>query len=173
MGLHILIDGSNVAHSAAWKKRFGSSEEYSQLCDRLVDSVASWSGGLNFDDVVLLVFDGSGQPMRKRKDSVDSRFQVVASYSQSADSLIEIRAVKLSDAGLPFWVVSDDNQIRVVAGNRAERVLSAKDFIGEVIPLDTVNNGVVASDEGGGSSKLGGLASDDVRAKLERLRRGQ
>jgi predicted RNA-binding protein with PIN domain len=101
----------------------------------------------------VLVFDGRGAD--ETHGPLDVR------YAEHADALIERLAAEHRD-GERVCVVSSDAAVRTTAGQEVSRV-SSRHFLSE---LGTV----VHTDDR--PSQVGDRLRDDVRARLERLRRG-
>ena len=170
----VLVDGSNVAHRL-------DADGGADIDDRkrdLVDLVCSWASG---EHAVTMTFDGAG-PYGAGTRRVTPHVEVVGTGERDADSVLERRARTLRRAGRPVWLVTDDVALRRVAGAGADRISSAEEFV-QLLRSSAPSARDV--DQGPGhrpaAAGLGpvpratritdGLAPD-VRARLDRLRRG-
>lgn len=167
--LVVLVDGSNVARCAAWVAHVGSDRADHELRRALVDAVASWTATAHVVDRTVVVFDGAG-PWRAGETSVGSAVIVAGSGTRSGDDLVEAHAARLARAGARWWVVSSDRLLQSVAGARAERSIGADDFVVELTAArgESPAPAPPAPTDPG----IAGLVGDDVRARLERMRRG-
>lgn len=164
-----LIDGSNVLHSSAWRKRSVGTDDHAARA-ALVDAVANWVAVSPEIDQAVLTLDGAGLH-GAGEHTVSDRLTVVATGRRSADSVIELRAADEARAGATWWVVSDDRQVRSVAGARADRTLSTVEFVRLVTDDDPSPDTPPVEPQG--PSGMAGNLSDDVRARLEQMRRGE
>jgi predicted RNA-binding protein with PIN domain len=149
----VLVDGSNVLHCARWGGR-----------DRgeLVRLVEQWAAAEGVQ--VLLAIDGSGQ-------GVSSRLvEVVPSGAGEADDVLARRAAELRGQAREHWVVSSDGAVRASAGSAAARTLAAGDFVGmlDAAPLTAAPS----SDPPDSTSRIADAVDEDLRSRLERMRRG-
>ena len=110
MSVVYLIDGYNVLHALRALEGRGAADrlEEGQLEDErhhLVDRISSFMGGS--DDRAMVVFDSKKSEMQ-RVQSVASNVEVYfASFSRSADSLIERETYAMRTAGSIVVVTSD------------------------------------------------------------------
>ena len=162
----VLVDGSNVARSAAWGDASGLADVI-DLRRRLVDAVCGWAaeGGRP----CLVTFDGAG-PWRPGSIQVTDLVEVRGSGPDTGDDVIEREAAACARDGLVHWLVTDDAAVRAVAGARAERVLSTQDFVAELGGSDSI---VDAPSMEPPSTRLSGRLDARTLAKLERMRRGE
>lgn len=167
--LVVLIDGSNVARCSAWVAYVGRDRDDHELRRALVDAVASWTATSEVVDRTVVVFDGAG-PWRAGETKVGAAVVVAGSGARSGDELVEAHAARLARAAARCWVVSSDRLLQSVAGARAERSIGSDEFVVEMTaskqaPAQPTRREAPATG-------LAGLVDDDVRAQLERLRRG-
>lgn len=184
-----LVDGSNVAHSAVWRGLV--EREQGELPHdlrgmgrvdaraRLVDWVLAWRTHSGAD--VVLVFDGAG-PQGAGSRHVDHGYVVIGSGGDDGDDVIEAQAARLVETGVTFRLVTDDRALANVAGARAEAVLSVAGFVNDLVATLEPKVGATGSnveleafDVSHGEPQPTRLADDlddDVRTKLERMRRG-
>lgn len=162
-----LVDGSNVARSAAWSSVDRGDDE---LRRRLVDAVCGWAARERCE--VRLVFDGAG-PQRSGRVRVSGEVEVVGSGRAEGDQVIRSNAARLRRERRGYWVVSSDRALQELAGAGAVGVIDAAAFVSLLRTASTLDDG------GGGDpteappgSKLGDSVDADVRSRLERLRRG-
>lgn len=177
----VLVDGSNVARCGAWRARVargtGSARDADdvELRQRLVDAICSWAPTAGVH--VELVFDGAG-PWRAGKFRATEQVHVIGSGRADGDDVIERRAANAHRGGRAYWIVSTDRALQHVAGARAERVLDADDFVREFVGAASaasridVPTAVTLDSAQQATSPLGADLDDEIRAKLERLRRG-
>lgn len=173
----VLVDGSNVARCSAWRAACAAGADDVELRRRLVDAVAGWAALEDHD--VVLVFDGAG-PWAAGRTRVDSRTEVEGSGARSGDSVLERRAAAFARAGRRTWIASDDGEVRAVAGARAELVIRSEELVHhlkqasqvQAPPPPPTTRGTGDGTPPPARPGISGLIDDDVRAKLERIRRG-
>lgn len=181
----VLVDGSNVARSDAWaevmRREAGELPHANVDVDadpraRLLDWILAWTTTSGAD--IVVVFDGAG-PLGAGRTQWNHAYLVIGSGSTDGDSVVEAEAARLHREGVRFRVVTNDHALASVAGAHAEVVHAVEHFVAEITaePMegsDTASLGardvdVARSDE---LTHLGDTVDDDVRAKLERMRRG-
>ena len=161
----VLVDGSNVARCGAWLRGHRGVAD-PDLRRRLVDRITSWASSHDHD--VVVAFDGAG-PWRPGSIRVTPRVEVVGSGPAEGDDLLEQRAAELRRTRRPHWVVTSDGAVRHVAGAGADRTIASDDFVAELDVAAPIERAPVQLQP----SRLVDTLDDDVRAKLERLRRGE
>lgn len=168
----VIVDGSNVARCSAWR---AANEDVAGRDDdlrlRLVDAVCGWAARVEVQ--VQLVFDGAG-PWRAGKLRASEAVQVIGSGRADGDAVLERRAAIAHRAGRTFWVATSDRALQQVAGARAERILDADAFVAELGPTRAAEppaSDVQVVVEPG--TRLAETLDADVRARLERMRRGE
>lgn len=157
----VLVDGSNVIHAASWRM---TGQEPAVLVDR----IGSWAARHGHRAVV--VFDGAGPAT----GGIVGVVEVMASGSMTGDDVLEREASRAFGRGVAFWVVSDDQAVRRVAGARAVRVVDTAVLL-EQLQEPGLDETTAASEAGvapSGSSRVGDQVDPHVRARLEQLRRG-
>ena len=78
---------------------------------------------------VLLVFDGRAPG----DDSApDSACEVIGVHGETADDWIARRATELAAAGLPYWLVSSDRELRRRAGESAAKQIGGGRFLDQL-----------------------------------------
>jgi predicted RNA-binding protein with PIN domain len=176
----VLVDGSNVAKSAAWLghvasliggRHLAGHEHQRLLCDALLEWIVVEG------HEALLVFDGVGPQGVGARDG-GRGLVVVGSGSAEGDVILERRAVELRAAGRPHWIVSDDRVVRDVAGARADRALGSAELVAELdaaheLPVDVDGVAVQVERHHAATSQLRDELDPDTFAKLERMRRGE
>jgi predicted RNA-binding protein with PIN domain len=167
----VLVDGSNVARTREWGAIADTREDH-DLRRRLVDAICSWAGSQDHD--VVVAFDGAG-PWAPGVVRASPRVEVEGTGAASGDAVLERRAQQLRLGHRAHWIVTSDNALRQVAGAGADRQLDSAAFVGLLADprLDEPEPGAAAPVESPARSQLGDTLSDDVRARLERMRRGQ
>lgn len=164
----VLVDGSNVARCAEWRVAAGTQDDMA-LRRGLVDAVCSWAPGA--EARVDIVFDGAG-PWRAGKVSASPEVRVIGSGRAEGDDVLERRAANAHRARERYWLVTSDRALQEVAGARAERILDADAFVaGLGAPAVDRSQAAVAGSQPG--TRLSETLDADVRARLERLRRGE
>ena len=108
----VLIDAENVRRSRWPNLSRGE----------LVERCRAWGAQENFS--LELVFDGRA-PEAKESPAL----ALAGSGAEKADELIVRRAEELRSAGVPFWLVTSDRELRELAGAGAERVLGGGAFV--------------------------------------------
>ncbi len=165
----VLVDGSNVAHSEAWRTATNVEDQHDRN-QRLTDAVCGWAAGERRK--VTVIFDGVG-PFQRGSRQITPQVEVVGTGPEEGDAVLERRAAEQRRLGATHWIVSSDNPVRQTAGSGAERVISAADFVALL--------GVAG--EGGADSRSTAFSRPDptrlveaidadIRAQLEQLRRG-
>lgn len=170
----VLVDGSNVARSAAWRDRNPGQVAVEELRRRLVDQACSWTAQAGVETVVA--FDGAG-PWRAGSVAVTPRLQVVGSGRREGDDLLERMAARARAAGRAHWIVSSDRALREVAGVGADRVLTSDEFVRE-LQLGAASSAPGAGERGpapahDAATRLADALDEGVRERLERIRRGE
>ena len=179
-----LVDGSNVARSRAWEAVV--QREVAELPRdlagaanpdpraRLADWIMAWRTHSGHD--VVLVFDGAG-PQGAGRRQWDHGYLIIGSGREEGDSVIEAEAARLAGSNVPFRLVTNDHALGNVAGSRAEAVLSVEGFVADLArePADrpgTTSSNTALEEIVTERTTLADDLDDDVRAKLERMRRG-
>jgi predicted RNA-binding protein with PIN domain len=152
-----ILDGDNVAHVR------GAGSDYVRVRERLAGDVAGFASESGID--VVLVFDGDGTGRQI------GQVRVVYSGRETADTVIE-RLSHRSASAAPgtVTVVSNDAVLRHVAQRGGVHAMSAREF------LDRLGSGPARRPPPPASSRrttLGDTLDPDVRAALERIRRGK
>jgi predicted RNA-binding protein with PIN domain len=167
----VLVDGSNVARCDPWRGANPEADD-PMLRTRLVDAIGSWAGANGHE--VLVTFDGAG-PWRPGSVQVTDRVEVLGTGRTEGDDVLASRAVQATRAGEAYWLVTSDHELRLLAGGGAERIVRADEFV--LLELDadrSVVDGAASgvADAPAQTRLADTIADDDVRAKLERMRRG-
>lgn len=168
----VVIDGSNVARSAAWRDAWPELDDSLRYA-RLVDTVASWAAGS--DDEVEIVFDGAGT----LTEGASSALRVVHAHREGAadaDELIERHIMQAVAERRGCELVSDDRGIRNAVAGRIDRVEGSAGFVARLLGRDSALDparSVNIEPPVERASKLFDGVDDAVRAQLERMRRGQ
>jgi predicted RNA-binding protein with PIN domain len=164
---------------------------------RLLDQILEWTTVSGTD--VVVVFDGEG-PLGAGRSSWSRAFLVIGAGSTDGDTVVEQEAARLRREGAQVRLVTDDHALANVAGAHAQAVLGVDHFVAQLAtgPADeldvdhvhlvrdresrpgtarpgtarpgTARPGRVQPDDA--HSRIGDSVDDDVRARLERLRRG-
>jgi len=150
-----IIDGDNVCHLR------GGSDDYQRAREQLVAEVAGYMAQLGIDAFVVL--DGHG-----RSRSI-GRTQLTHSGRETADTVIERLAFRHADREVT--VVSSDAVLRHVAQRGGVQAMSAREFIDRLVaaPKERFEQGQGPR----GRRLLGDALDPEVRAALERMRRGE
>lgn len=164
----VLVDGSNVARCESWRRQVGEGASDHDLRLRLVDAICSWAAGEGYE--VQVAFDGAG-PWRPGSVQASDLVEVIGTGAREGDDVVERLAADYRRADRTHWVVSSDQALRQVAGAGAERVVGADEFVTAVAAPPT---GVDPERATGRAvqSRLSESLPEDVRARLERMRRG-
>lgn len=168
----VLVDGSNVARCGAWRSAHADAGSDHDLRRRLVDAAAGWAASSGHD--VVVTFDGAG-PWRPGRVRITMQLEVQGSGGAEGDDLIERQAALAGSEGRAYWLVSNDRALRMVAGAQAERTLDSDAFARlltarppVVAAADVDREGTVTA----GPTRIVETLDADVRARLERMRRG-
>lgn len=191
----VLVDGSNVARSDAWaavmRREAGELPHANVRLDadpraRLLDWILAWTTSSGAD--IVVVFDGEG-PLGTGRTQWNHGFLVIGSGSSDGDAVVEAEAARLHRERVNFRVVTNDHALANVAGVHAEVVHAVEHFVAEVTAELADHSGAThgggtraaghdaglqpgAITRDGDTTHLGDTVDDDVRAKLERMRRG-
>lgn len=152
-----ILDGDNVTHVR------GAGSDYARAREQLVGDVAGFASEAGLD--VVLVFDGDGS------GRTIGRVRVVYSVRETADTVIE-RLSHHSASAAPgtVTVVSNDAVLRHVAQRGGVHAMSAREFLDR---LEATPAQRPAAREPRGRTTLGDTLDPEVRAALERIRRGE
>jgi predicted RNA-binding protein with PIN domain len=152
-----ILDGDNVVHIR------GAGSDYVRAREQLVGDVAGFASEAGLD--VVLVFDGAGGGRRI------GRVRVVYSGRETADTVIErLSHRSASTAPGTVTVVSNDSVLRHVAQRGGVHAMSAREFLDRLRAAPAQRT---AAPESRGRTTLGDALDPDVRAALERIRRGE
>lgn len=174
MSTIVVIDGSNVARCASWRAHVGRGASDHDVRRALVDAVAGWIARAPDADAVHLVFDGAG-PWSEGETQITPAVTVVGSGKRSGDDVVIAIARDGAARADVLWVVSSDREVRDIAGASAHRDLDADAFVRVVLGSAARAAGAEVEQPEPPPLRRGiaELVNDDVRAKLERLRRGE
>lgn len=152
-----ILDGDNVVHIR------GAGSDYVRAREQLVGDVAGFASEAGLD--IVLVFDGDGTGRQI------GRVRVAYSGRETADTVIE-RLSHRSASAAPgtVTVVSNDTVLRHVAQRGGVHAMSAREFLDR---LGAAPRQRPASPESRGRTTLGDTLDPEVRAALERIRRGE
>jgi predicted RNA-binding protein with PIN domain len=150
-----VIDGDNVAHVR------GGSEEYERVRAELVAAVVDHAARSGAETV--LVFDGHGRESKLGATTV--RY----AGTETADTLIE-RLAHRSQHDREVTVVSSDTVLRHVAQRGGVHAMSAREYVDRLAAPAAPE---AAPDRGPQRFQLADTVDPEVRAALERLRRGE
>jgi predicted RNA-binding protein with PIN domain len=150
-----VIDGDNVCHLR------GPGDDYQRARELLVTEIAGYMAQSGLDAVVVLDGHGTGRQI--------GRTRVTYSGRETADTIIE-RLAHRHGADRDVTVVSSDSVLRHVAQRSGVHAMSAREFSDRLAaaPRERFQQTPAA-----GRRLLGDLLSPEVRAALERLRRGE
>jgi predicted RNA-binding protein with PIN domain len=155
-----VLDGDNITHVR------GAGSDYIRAREQLVGDVAGFASEAGID--VVLVFDGAGRGRQI------GRVRVVHSGRETADTVIERLAHRRAGEGPAsagsVTVVSNDAVLRHVAQRGGVHAMSAREFLDR---LGAAPAQRPAAPETRGRTTLGDTLDPEVRAALERMRRGQ
>lgn len=156
-----VLDGDNITHVR------GAGSDYIRAREQLVGDVAGFASEAGID--VVLVFDGEGRGRQI------GRVRVVHSGRETADTVIERLAHRRageSGAGGAggVTVVSNDAVLRHVAQRGGVHAMSAREFLDRLGAAPAQRPAVP---ETRGRTTLADTLDPDVRAALERIRRGE
>jgi predicted RNA-binding protein with PIN domain len=151
-----IIDGDNVCHLR------GGSDDYQLAREQLVAEVAGYMAQLGIDAFVVL--DGHG------RNRAIGRTQLTHSGRETADTVIERLAFRHA-ADREVTVVSSDSVLRHVAQRGGVQAMSAREFIDRLVaaPRERIDAPQTVRDR----RLLGDALNPEVRAALERMRRGE
>lgn len=174
----VLVDGSNVARSDAWTEvlRRAVAELPHDLRggfvadprSRLLDWLLAWTTHAAVD--IVVVFDGEG-PLGAGRTQWNHGYLVIGSGATEGDTVVEQEAARLAREGAEVRLVTDDRALANVAGAHAHVVHDVSHFVAELQAeyeqpeVDRLEAVVV-------ETRLADTVDDDVRTRLERMRRG-
>ena len=150
-----VIDGDNVAHVR------GGSEEYERVRAELVAAVVDHAARSGAETV--LVFDGHG------RDNKLGATTVRYAGTETADTLIE-RLAHRSQHDREVTVVSSDTVLRHVAQRGGVHAMSAREYVDRLAAPAAPD---APPAPGPQRFQLADTVDPEVRAALERLRRGE
>jgi predicted RNA-binding protein with PIN domain len=150
-----VIDGDNVCHLR------GAGDDYQRARELLVGEIAGYMAQVGIDAVVVL--DGHGS------DRQIGRTRVTHSGRETADTVIE-RLAHRHHTDREVTVVSSDSVLRHVAQRSGVNVMSAREFSDR---LTAAPRERFQPEPAARRRLLGDLLDPEVRAALERMRRGE
>jgi predicted RNA-binding protein with PIN domain len=150
-----VIDGDNVAHVR------GGSPQYERVRAELVAAVVDHAARSGAETV--LVFDGHG------RDSKLGATTVRYAGTETADTLIE-RLAHRSQHDREVTVVSSDTVLRHVAQRGGVHAMSAREYVDRLAAPAAPD---ARPERGPQRFQLADTVEPEVRAALERLRRGE
>lgn len=177
----VLVDGSNVAHSHAWRtlvvsRMAGVDPGDDDRRALLLGTAQGWAVVAGVE--LMLVFDGAG-PLGPGRRALGGGLTVIGSGRGDGDTVIERWARRLRGEGRACWLVTDDVALRQVAGAGVDRIWSAEDFVRELATSFSTSADDPAvefrnerSHRQSAPSQLRDTLDKDVLARLERMRRG-
>jgi predicted RNA-binding protein with PIN domain len=118
--LTVLIDARNVLRS-----KWPNIPE-----QELVDLCRSWAEA--HDVRAVVAFDGEAPSGLIGEDELASHCVLVGTGGESADDWVTRTAAELRAGGQPFWLVTSDRELRVRAGEGAEKVVGGGSFACEL-----------------------------------------
>lgn len=159
-----LVDGSNVARSKAWREVAGHDDERRA---RLVDAIVAWAARERVR--VVLAFDGVG-PVRAGSSTASPDVELVGSGDREADELLRQRASRLRRDGTGLVIVTGDHPLRDSIARTEREACSVDRFVSALLARPAARSG--ADDRSPRDTQLRDGLHPDVRARLERIRRG-
>jgi hypothetical protein len=168
----VLVDASNVVRSDVFvqllRERELPRDGLHELSASLLDLAASWAArsGVELD----LVYDGVGPPRQLG--------HVARSWhGGDADAAIATRAREAHAAGRHVRLITDDRALAQAAASHYRRRAHVAEFVAEFAAGDATADAEPTRPEhrhrAPRPSPVANSLSDDVRARLERLRRGE
>jgi predicted RNA-binding protein with PIN domain len=150
-----VIDGDNVCHLR------GPGDDYQRARELLVAEISGYMAQTGIDAVVVLDGHGTNRQI--------ARTRVTYSGRETADTIIE-RLAHRHAADREVTVVSSDSVLRHVAQRSGVHAMSAREFSDRLAaaPRERLQPQPAA-----GRRLLGDLLDPEVRAALERIRRGE
>jgi predicted RNA-binding protein with PIN domain len=150
-----VIDGDNVCHLR------GPGDDYPRARELLVGEIAGYMAQAGIDAVVVLDGHGSGRQI--------GRTRVTHSGRDTADTVIE-RLAHTHHVDREVTVVSSDSVLRYVDQRSGVNVMSAREFSDRLAAAPRER---FQAERPSGRRLLGDLLDPEVRAALERMRRGE
>jgi predicted RNA-binding protein with PIN domain len=150
-----VIDGDNVCHLR------GPGDDYQRARELLVGEIAGYMAQAGIDAVVVLDGHGTGRQI--------GRTRVTHSGRDTADTVIE-RLAHTHHVDREVTVVSSDSVLRHVAQRSGVNVMSAREFADRLAAEPRERFQAERPSE---RRLLGDLLDPEVRAALERMRRGE
>lgn len=150
-----IVDGDNVCHLR------GPGDDYPRARELLVAEIAGYMAQSGIDAVVVLDGHGTGREI--------GRTRVTHSGRETADTVIE-RLAHRHHADREVTVVSSDSVLRHVAQRSGVNVMSAREFSDRLAAAPRERFQPQAPH---GRRLLGDVLDPEVRAALERMRRGE
>lgn len=161
----VLVDGSNVARCGAWRARNDDADDVT-LRRRLVDAISSWAA--REAHATFITFDGAG-PWRPGSVAISDAVEVFGTGGVEGDDVLARRAIEAVRARESYWLVTSDRALGLLAGGGADRSVSADEFVELLAPAARTP---YAPGEPPSPTRLRDTMTDDVRSRLERMRRG-
>jgi len=150
-----VIDGDNVCHLR------GPGDDYQRARELLVGEIAGYMAQAGIDAVVVLDGHGAGRQI--------GRTRVTHSGRDTADTVIE-RLAHTHHVDREVTVVSSDSVLRHVAQRSGVNVMSAREFSDRLAAAPRER---FQAERPSDRRLLGDLLDPEVRAALERMRRGE
>ncbi len=168
----LVVDGYNVIRATERYAHLideGDTDPYLRAREALLADVAAFAQG-SYDPVV--VFDGAGNLSPDRPNLASGSVRVVFSHTgQDADEVIEQLAVEARHQGRDTTVATSDRTVRATIGGVPVKSLSSS-LIAHEFELVDRDIATAVADRANYHTTLGERLSDEMRAKLELLRRG-
>ena len=149
-----VVDGDNVCHLR------GPGDDYQRARELLVAEIAGYMAQTGIDAVVVLDGHGTGRQI--------GRTRVTHSGRETADTVIE-RLAHRHHADREVTVVSSDSVLRHVSQRSGVNVMSAREFSDRLAAAPRERFQAPSAPN---RRLLGDLLDPEVRAALERIRRG-
>jgi predicted RNA-binding protein with PIN domain len=168
----VLVDGSNVARCGPWRAAHPDADDVA-LRRRLVDAIAGWAARAGHR--AFVTFDGAG-PWRPGSVRISDAVEVFGTGGVEGDDVIARRAVEAVRSKTAYWLVTSDRELALLAGGGADRTIRADEFV--MVELGVGASGTEAASssvtvEAPAGTRLAESLTDDVRSRLERMRRGE
>ncbi|MEE3452458.1 NYN domain-containing protein [Dialister sp.] len=165
-----LVDGYNVIF---WMPDVFDRDDLESSRKKLIDLMQDYGAHNNIE--VIVVFDGQGQSIKARKETITKSFSVVFTPSRmTADSYIEKESyVRRDEYRHIFVVTSDGAEQSQVLGNGAYRVAVADLFRAMNEDKKAQNTFISHNNRANLRSEIGMAIPSSVQEKLNKLRTGK
>lgn len=164
----LIVDGYNVIH--AWTELTSGGASLEEARVNLINILSDYRGSKG--NRIIVVFDAhSVKGIRERVENIQGILVIYSAEGQTADSVIEGLVSTYTPQGRVYVVTSDWEEQRVIFGRGAYR-LPARELVSEVKNTQKAQREIM-EEQSGHRGFLSNRLNPELRAKLEKMRRGK